>query len=398
MSTSEFDGCLQDPDEDPSARSLSNEGLLPDDFSEDDLAFAHELQGLFSPADEELPPYFVQTLLDAENAQFRPVSQGFEQRTYARVFRHLHLHRQLFRFSLWQWFAQLWPIQRTSIAVASSCFIFMLATMVATSNAFASGMTYLLAGPHTGVVETRTLPDALDSVRAPQQQMRAKAENATKQISLFDTASRLQFPFYWPSYLPTNFTMEDAYLIQNQGMFWTDGPILQLVSNYSAPGLKPHGTGKITIWEFKPRVKVIQNVSLGSAHALRIGPDGQAAITVDGQWVYNLNNRTHEWVHNGQLELIYEHDGVIFWIQGDQRDGVTQEILGQIAVQLSEFSVQRIYQTMGHVNSIQQSSESPAWMVRTMLVDNPDGPTLLVLPPEMPPQGGDNTRDNQATP
>lgn len=384
MSMSEFDRRLQEPDEDPSALYLEKEGWLPDDFSKEDLDFAHELQGLFSPADEELPPYFVQTLLDAENSRFQPATQGLEQRTYARVFRRLRLHRHLFHFSLWQWVSQVAPVQRPLAVVASSCFLFMLATMMATGNAFASGVIYLVAGPHAGVVQTRLLPKELDTAKTSPQPLRANIENDPKQISFLETVSRLQFPLYWPSYLPESYTMEEAYLIQNQGVFWTDGPILQLVSHYSAPGLKPHGSGKITIWELKPRVKVIQNVSLGSAHELRIGPDGQAAITVDGNWVYNLDNSTHEWVHDGQIELIYERDGVIFWIQGDQRDGVTQDVLSQIATQLNQFNVQRVFQTMGHVNSFQQSTEYPAWMVRTLLVDkdNPDGPSLLVLPPD----------------
>src|SRR5215467_2337118 len=95
MSMNEFD---QEPNNENSAL-LSNrvtEQEVPPDFGEDDLIFAHELNSIFSPEQEELPPYFVQTLLASEDQLFRPVEPGFEHKTRARVFRRLKLHRRLF--------------------------------------------------------------------------------------------------------------------------------------------------------------------------------------------------------------------------------------------------------------------------------------------------------------
>src|SRR6266487_410178 len=82
MSMSEFDG-------QPSGAE--------NDLSPEDIAFAQELGSLFSLHDEEIPPYFAQTLLEAENPRFQAVERGFEQKTYARVFRRLKLRRRLFR-------------------------------------------------------------------------------------------------------------------------------------------------------------------------------------------------------------------------------------------------------------------------------------------------------------
>ncbi len=70
---------------------------LPADFSEEDALFAQELGTLFSAPDEILPPYYAQTLLQAEDPRYTIIDNAFEQRTSARVFRSLKLRRRLFR-------------------------------------------------------------------------------------------------------------------------------------------------------------------------------------------------------------------------------------------------------------------------------------------------------------
>src|SRR5258708_22953603 len=69
--------------------------FIPADFGEEDLAFVEELNALFSPEEEELPPYFAQTLLESEDPRFYPVEPGFEKKTSVRVFRDLKLRRPL---------------------------------------------------------------------------------------------------------------------------------------------------------------------------------------------------------------------------------------------------------------------------------------------------------------
>jgi len=86
MSMSEFEE--QRDTEELKLPSLSRRGAtLPADFSEEDLAFVNELDILFELEEEQMPPYFVQTLLEPEDPRFLPVDQGFEQKTSARVFR-----------------------------------------------------------------------------------------------------------------------------------------------------------------------------------------------------------------------------------------------------------------------------------------------------------------------
>src|SRR5260370_16476937 len=53
----------------------------PGDFTEEDQAFARELNTLFSPQEEDLPPYYLQTLLDVDDQRFEPVERGFEYKT-----------------------------------------------------------------------------------------------------------------------------------------------------------------------------------------------------------------------------------------------------------------------------------------------------------------------------
>jgi hypothetical protein len=95
MSMSEFDEQLNNESNDLLSLAAL-EQVVPPDFGEDDLVFVRELNSIFSPEQEELPPYFVQTLLASEDQLFRSVEPGFEHRTRARVFRRLKLRRRLF--------------------------------------------------------------------------------------------------------------------------------------------------------------------------------------------------------------------------------------------------------------------------------------------------------------
>jgi len=77
---SEFEGLPNAWDRDFSTLSMQGHDL-PADFSDDDVAFAQELDELFALPEEDIPPYYVQTLLDSEEPRFQPVEQGFELKT-----------------------------------------------------------------------------------------------------------------------------------------------------------------------------------------------------------------------------------------------------------------------------------------------------------------------------
>src|SRR5437764_5019033 len=149
MSMSEFEIELNRW-EDDSLRLSMQERTLPSDFSVEDVAFAQELEGLFAIAEEETPPYFVQTLLEPEDPRFQVVEHGFEHKTSARVFRRLKLKRRLFhpqRSALRRVMTDA-PLRRSLIAFIAACLLFMFITMAATATSFASGIEVLFAGPH----------------------------------------------------------------------------------------------------------------------------------------------------------------------------------------------------------------------------------------------------------
>jgi len=404
MSMSEFDPRLYEPEDSFADRPMLASGL-PDDFSEEDLAFAQELGALFSLEKEEMPPLFVTTLLDAENSRFEPVRPGLEQKTYVRVFRRLKLHRSLIRsvrVSLWQGFKDVLPARRSYLVGACVCVCFMLMTMMVTSTAFASGLVYLFAGPHSGVVQYRDAPPvgrALPQQPSSEQQASAApALSDEKQLDLIQASRLLQFPIYWPS-LPDNYTVSKLYLYDGSDQTWTDGPLLMFVCTYVPPAEDADDTDagamsahsarvedqslarQLIIWEFKPLGdgKVLQGVKLGAAHQVLIGANKQAAIYVDGQWV-SINKSPRKWVYDGSGELIYERSGVIFWIQG-YGDGISRDLLVNIATSLHVFDVNHFMRTARRIESVTHCATRPAGMTVSQISDNsnPDRPAIIVV-------------------
>jgi hypothetical protein len=125
-------------------------------------------------------------------------------------------------------------------------------------------------------------------------------------------------------------------------------------------------------------------VQLGSAHQLKINPNGQAsAIYVNGQWA-SINKSSHAWEYSGRNELIYEHNGIIFWIVGFQSDGVSSNTLTTIASSLDVFNATYAMRMRRVIDNVMQSQDTaPLWLDGDVIyLDNPDnlgGPTLKVV-------------------
>jgi hypothetical protein len=133
---------------------------------------------------------------------------------------------------------------------------------------------------------------------------------------------------YWPESLPGNYDLDSVYLYQTADTPWADGPVVELV--YDVNGVIPKGTGQIVIREFKPNEDVMQLVQDNAAHPIQTDQQGQPqAIYVDGQWI--PHGKAFLWAAGGRCELIYQQNGVIFWIAGDQRDGLSEKGLWRIA-------------------------------------------------------------------
>jgi hypothetical protein len=349
MNMSEFDGQMNREDADSSPIS-TNGPRLPDDFSDEDMTFAQELGTLFDVEQENLPPYFVQTLLDSENPRFQPVEQGFEHKARARVFHRLHLKRRLFgknSFSPGAVVAAL-PARRSLMAFSMALMLFMLMTIVVTGPSFAAGMEILLSGGRIGIATIHELPLVTSPTKIQSMGDYADPDGGPKQISL--TAAQLQlsfpmnqipFPIYKPvTPLINSYSLNSINLYQNsQQHQWMDGPFIEFV--YKLPTNLTRSTGLLTVGEFKldPSVKVLQVVKDGAAQAVDVAQNGQAnAIYVDGQWVMH-NNDHADWVYGQHSELIYQRDGIVFWIVGDQIDGMNENALLSIANSLQPVDI-----------------------------------------------------------
>jgi hypothetical protein len=200
-------------------------------------------------------------------------------------------------------------------------------------------------------------------------------------LTLVTAQQLLHFPIYWPS-MPDNYVLGNMYLYHGteESWQWIDGPIMKSVYEFAKPGITVRGTGQIVVWEFKPKGIVLQGIQMGSAHQVQITEGGQAALFVNGQWV-KINQSSHKWVYDGSGELIYEHDGVIFWIQGDQNDGIGQHALVDIATSLKNFDLQRYLHMSTGVNDMTEEGDTPWFSVAIRDPNGPGGPLLIVAGP-----------------
>src|ERR1019366_8265761 len=382
MSISEFD-------EQPSGKendlfSLSPwEKDLPDDFSAEDMAFAKELEGLFSPCDEEVPPYFVQTLLEPDHPRCQIVEQGFEQKTYARVFRRLKLRRRLFRsHTPLHLPGRTLPPVRPMIALITACMLFALVTMITTGTSFASGLAILWAGPHSGVLQLKNYPKELPTPIVQKQDDQYSSQPQIKQISMISLQSQLLFPMYWPDAMADGYSLDSLTVLNNPDQNWADGPVLQLNYDYLLPGVKAHGTGRIAIREFKPTGQVLEVVQAGAAHAITLGNNtsGQVAIYIDGQWGKKTKVSQATWLFGTRSELIYEHDGVIFWIVGDQRDGINGAILQNIASSMNSLDLMRAVHLDNYID-VPLTYEDMSWLFSGDVIyfDGPNGSSWSIV-------------------
>lgn len=375
MSMSEFNKDSQEAQERLSLR----EKVLPDDFSEEDRAFAQELEALFALDQEEIPPYFAQTLLEPEDARYHIVEPGFEQKISVRVFRRLMLPRRLFRSRRASLNAVvgILPVRRPLLTFVAACLLFMACTVAVTGTSFAAGLNLLLTGAHSGVLLVHNYPGGL---AAPVHHSQ-KGTVPRDRMDLLEAQRQLHFPMYWPLAVPSGYTLEGIYLRQEKNQSWADGPVAELDFAYALPGVPPHGTGHIAICEFKPVGKIFQVVQLGAAHLIKIDASGHAqAIYIDGQWLF-LNNASYDWVYSGRSELIYEHNGVIFWIVGDQRDGIDRNVLLKIASSLEILDINRVVHMEGRTDEVTFADSDSSWLFAGQVVyqDNSGGPSLKVI-------------------
>lgn len=344
MSMSEFEE-HRDFEEEVHSPCPPGDYTLPDDFTNEDKAFAQELGILFSPQDEELPPYYAQTLLTAEDARFQPLEHGFEYRTRASVFRRLELRHQLTPRERTTFKSSLTAIPtRRSLSMIAAFLVILSLTVIFTAPSFASGMEILLKGGHTGVLQAHSYPK-MKSNSYQDIQMETNQETPA-QMSLPAADQQLDgWHIYWPQFVPNKYTLSNIYLYHEPHQKWLDGAFIEL--DYTVSGVTPKGTGQLVIREFKlmPNIKVMQVVKDSSAQEINVDQSGQPqAIYVNGGWAMNImRNQTFPiWQYGQRSELIYQNNGIVFWIVGDQRDGLNEPVLNKIATSLNQLSMSQI--------------------------------------------------------
>jgi hypothetical protein len=333
---------------------------MPDDFTEEDLAFATELHALFSPEHENLPPYYVQTLLDVDDQRFEPVARGFEYKTSARVFRHLKLRRRLFKAQTSPWHTlsvsmEDTSLRRSAVTMMCSFMLIMLLTLALTGSSFASGVAILLRGTHGSGVYANKYPVGM--VHASPGRESEDTLPPPRQVSLLTVQQELHFPIYWPGYSLPGYSLQRLNLYVGLDQQWADGPMLEF--EYSLPASLSLSGVRSDVWvrEFKPRTNVLQLVGENASNPLEEDASGWArAIYVDGQWDADASDGPI-WVYGGRSELIYQIDGVVFWIAGNQHDGIGEKELMQIAQGLTLCCVMQHVTIADEATPVTQKSE-----------------------------------------
>jgi hypothetical protein len=399
MSMSEFERQLNSIWENDLSSLSTQREALPPDFSDEDKAFAEELGSLFDIHEEEVPPLYVQTMLDVEGPRFQPVENGFEYKTRARVFRRLKLRRRLIDTgrSTFGSFIREMPLRRT-LAPTMALVLLVFFTVILTSNSFASGMQILLNGGRIGVMQVHNYPNNVKTGAIAK--YASSDPDASPTLSLQAAQQQLHnWTLYWPHHLPDSYSLSNIYLYQAQQQSWVDGPFMEL--DFALPSAQSHGRGLLAIREFKlkPNVNVLQVVKDGAAQPIKVDQNGQAqAVYVDGQWV--LRNKIFPiWMYGQRSELIYQQDGIVFWIVGDQRDGLGKDELLRIATSLQVFHVSRAMHvgndsTMNSVSLLYGDVNSP--FTGDVLAIFPDdsnvGPYLTLVGSQSPAPNSAHSR------
>jgi hypothetical protein len=327
-----------------SAWADAGELQFPEDFSQEEIAFAGKMHDLFALESEELPPLFTQTLLD--NIHYEIPGRGFEQRVTAAVFDRLHLSQQLpppssdRRSDVHDVSPRGRPLARRvrsallaaqtyfrrPIAVGISLVVLLLTlTIMVSSPVLAQGLRVILG--KSGVVQVKDVPA---SAQVTGRQPRANA-------SLAATTFNPSMPLFWLGPVASNYAYEGTHL--QEATRWTDGAIVDV--QYTLPGTSP-GSGMLDIREFQVAdaySAVLQVVEDGYATSLTLA-DGEPAVYVNGMWGQRLvdHTETYAWQAGTHSLLIMERQGVVIWMVGDPRDGLTAQSMAAIAGQLASVS------------------------------------------------------------
>jgi hypothetical protein len=337
--------------------------LSPADFSAEELALARDLQSLFPLEEEQLPPRFVQTLTTQPGDWIAP--SNLTHRVTYRVLRRLQLPRRLFAGDepvltrRPRGFLPLGRAPRT--AALGTLLAVMLLSLITVAPSFAQGLRIFLG--QTGV---QVAPRYPHPTLSPQEQV--------QEISLLSVHQNVPFDVFWLG--PTLNGYGFQSMVLHIGQPWANGPVVEL--QYSRPN--SIGRGSLLVREFRPApgATVLQVVAQGAAHPAHVS--GQPALYIDGQWMYR--QKAIVWRYGTQAELLYQANGLIFWITADQRDGVDQAALENWAQQLGQLYLGQLLRMQP--DSSQQSSA----LVAAALNSDSLGEVVALIPAGIAPDTG----------
>lgn len=297
---------------------------FPDDFSHEEAEFASELRELFSIEHEDAPPLYTQTLLEDERSA--PIEPCFDTKLTYRVFRRLRLKRRPLvergRIAfLWNDVCDtLAHVSGLVAASFSAVLMLMIFTVVLATPSFAEGVRIILG--QTGVVQVHNLPA---NIHTP----KPDSSNDMDSPPQFDPT----MPLSWLGQANGDYVYQGTRLIPPDPQHpWSKGAIVDIQYQLATAHV---GTGLLDIREFQVNPQyaaVLQVVGDGSAYPVNIGTI--PAVYVDGTWMES--QRARQWQPGVRSNLIFEQpNGVVFWIAGDQRDGMGQNELIRLANQLT---------------------------------------------------------------
>lgn len=302
---------------------------FPDDFNLDEAAFAAELREVFALERDDPPPLYAQTLLAEE--RYRAAEAGFENKVVYRVFRRLRLPRPRLmpqrglRQGVRAVRESLASLSRRAATVMAAAMLFMAVTFLVATPSFAAGLRILLG--QTGVQQVSSYPSGVHSSRTHASTVKAKRDPFAEGA-----------PLYW---LGQNFNDFTYAGLQTQEADFARGAMVDV--HYLAFGgnrlSRMEAPARLDVREFRVAddyAAVLQVVQVNAATEITIG--GDKAVYVDGAWgCYDC--RYPVWQSGNRNQLIFERDGVVFWIGGYRSDGVDESLLIAAAKQLAPASV-----------------------------------------------------------
>ncbi len=311
----------------------------PDEFSAEEQQFGDELRAFFPIEDEELPPLYIETLMG--DARFAPLDDDDVRRITYAVERKLGLQRApLFTR---QWAPSAWGDQvsfanvarsvrrasRPLVAVMALLVFCMVTSVFLATPSFAQGLRLLFGSTGVQQVEHYPSPSAVTHER---------------QTASSPAALSAPMPTFWAGTSISDYVYQGMRTLPQQE--YTRGPILDIQYVLSERTAQQTGDGLLDIREFQIAnafSAVLQSVQQGSASVTSV--NGLPAVYVDGMWVTAPGGPRTYWETGSRSMLIFERDGVIFWMVGDQRDGLGEAQLVQIASQMAPTTTSTLVQS-----------------------------------------------------